>query len=444
MLTYFSVANWRSFKDKCRVTLEAPEDRQHEGRGPKTRKVGQAGTKVLPAAAIFGGNATGKTSFVLALLFARDLVTQGCIQEAPVDVDPFLLDKKTEKKPSSFVFGLAIGEDTYEYSFKVTHMKVQEEKLVKTSSKPKVVLFDRKGTDISFDWSVPEKEPLKSVVKSTALNQLLLSNTVLHGEDIFRPIYDWFAFSLECIPSDFGYASFDQFMGPAHKQNALQMNQAIAELDLGIDGLESEEIPLDVFPGSQELGKQLLAELSDGESTRLQLPSERIFAVATRKGKKIVVEDLVARHRDMGGRKTVLQLWQESDGAKRLIELLPIFLWGTGPGTSRTFVIDDLGRDLDTPKARKLLALFLSNCSKDSRSQLLFTTRDVMLMDHSLLGTNEMWVMERSGSGESGLLSVQDHEAQAHGATKDGPPRNRMGVPDSLLDMVFGKEADSQ
>ncbi len=54
--------------------------------------------------------------------------------------------------------------------------------------------------------------------------------------------------------------------------------------------------------------------------------------------------------------------------------------------------------------------LYLSKCSHNSRSQLLFTTHNVLLMDQDLLRRDEMWIAERNAEGVSSLLSFSEYK----------------------------------
>ena len=59
---------------------------------------------------------------------------------------------------------------------------------------------------------------------------------------------------------------------------------------------------------------------------------------------------------------------------------------------------------------RQLLEEYLSNCSTKTRTQLLLTTHNVMLMDQQLLRRDEMWVAERDGAGVSSLFSFSEYK----------------------------------
>jgi AAA15 family ATPase/GTPase len=148
---------------------------------------------------------------------------------------------------------------------------------------------------------------------------------------------------------------------------------------------------------------------------------------------------MVAYHAKHGGGMAMLETWQESDGVRRAIDLLLTFLWMASIGSTYVLVIDELDRSLHTLLTRKLLDSYLSSCSKDTRTQLLFTTHDVMLMDQGLLRRDEMWVTERDGYGASTLTSLLEYEdIRIDTDVRKAYLHGRLGgVPNVLLDSVF-------
>ncbi len=90
------------------------------------------------------------------------------------------------------------------------------------------------------------------------------------------------------------------------------------------------------------------------------------------------------------------------------MELLPVLLDIAAPDSTRVFVIDEIDRSLHTLLTRKLLETCLASCTAHSRSQLLFTTHDVLLMDQNLLRRDELWVAERDEAGASTLFSFSE------------------------------------
>lgn len=101
---------------------------------------------------------------------------------------------------------------------------------------------------------------------------------------------------------------------------------------------------------------------------------------------------------------------QESDGSQRVIDLLPAFLELSATQSEKVYVIDEVDRSLHTLLIRCLLEGYLAKCSQNSRSQLLFTTHNVLLMDQDLLRRDEMWIAERNAEGVSSLLSFSEYK----------------------------------
>lgn len=74
MIISFSIENWMSFRDSVTFSMIASRERRHGDRLPR---LGKYNTRVLPVAAIDGGNASGKTNFFKALNFAKMPVVKG-------------------------------------------------------------------------------------------------------------------------------------------------------------------------------------------------------------------------------------------------------------------------------------------------------------------------------------------------------------------------------
>ena len=189
MIISFSVENWMSFRDQATFSMIASRERQH---GERVPKLGKYQTRVLPVAAIYGGNASGKTNFFEALYFAKTLVVKGTGIDSLIPIEPFRLDDEGTNRPSRFAFELLIDETIYDFSFTVTRRAVIEERLVIITSNSEKVLYDRRDGKPNFGASLAKDMFLKFAFKGTRDNQLFLTNSVSQKVDKFRPVYDWF------------------------------------------------------------------------------------------------------------------------------------------------------------------------------------------------------------------------------------------------------------
>jgi len=132
--------------------------------------------------------------------------------------------------------------------------------------------------------------------------------------------------------------------------------------------------------------------------------------IVTRKNGELLAKKLITYHPNLDGTESKFEMSQESDGSQRVIDLLPAFLMLSAAKSTKVIVIDEVDRSLHTVLTRRLLEMYLSSCSPESRAQLLFTTHDVLLMDQDLLRRDEMWVAERNADGVSNLFSFSEYK----------------------------------
>ena len=406
MIIRFSVENWMSFRDRATFWMIASRERQH---GERVPRLGKYQTRVLPVAAIYGGNASGKTNFFEALHFAKTLVVKGTGIDSLIPIEPFRLDGKGTNRPSRFAFELLIDETIYDFSFAVTRKTVLEEKLVVITSTSEKVLYDRRAGKLNLGSSLAKDMFLQFAFKGTRDNQLFLTNSVSQKVDNFRPVYDWFKDTLVLVAPDSRFESFELFLDERHPLYAT-MNEMLQRLDTGIVHLGSEEIPFESIPLPGPLKTELQEEVEEGMTVRLMEESINARFVITRKDGELIAKKMVSFHPKSDGTEAKFEIRQESDGSQRVIDLLPAFLDLSAQTAPKVYVIDEIDRSLHPLLIRQLLETYLANCSTETRKQLLLTTHNVMLMDQQLLRRDEMWVTERDKSGASSLFSFSEYK----------------------------------
>ena len=400
MIISFSLENWMSFRDPVTFSMVATRERQHAGRVPGLKKYS---AKVLPIAAIYGGNASGKTNFFKALSFAQQLVVMGTRPGGLIPVQPFLLDDRCAGQPSRFCFGLLVDKTLYEFSFAATCKMVLEEKLVRIGSASEKVLYHRRDGKPNFHRSLAGKEFLRFAFRGTRDNQLFLTNSVSQNIDEFRPVHDWFEHQLRMVAPDDRFGAF----GPLLDERFLlqsTMNELLPQFDTGIERLSDQEVSFEDLPLPGELKRRIREDVREGTLLQLDGPNNEQLVI-TRKGGEIRARKLVTWHPKTDGTEVRFEMNQESDGSRRVINLLPAFLELSEQDSTSVYVIDELDRSLHTMLTRDLLDAYLNSCSTESRAQLLLTIHDVQLMDQQLLRRDEMWLTKRGADEASSLYS---------------------------------------
>jgi AAA15 family ATPase/GTPase len=363
MLIRFELENWQSFRSRTEFSFVASRERQHSDRLPRLPKLD---LRVLPVAAVYGANASGKSNLFRALGFARALIVDGTQTDARIRVEPFRLGRGTQDRPTRFRFEILADGIVYEFGFAVDATSVREEWLLEITSGSERPLYRRRGEAIEFGPSLSGDAFLEFAHRGTRDNQLFLTNAVSQKVDRFKPVYDWFRNGLVLVSPESTFGRMDLFVEEGSSRSQL-MDEMLERLDTGIVHLEGEELDLD--------------------------------------GMRVV-----AQHRHEDGSLARFEIASESAGTRRILDLLPAFLDLAGGDGSRVYVIDELDRSLHTLLTRRLLEMFLAASGPDTRGQLLFSTHDLLLMDQSLMRRDEMWVTERNGRGESTLIAFSDYK----------------------------------
>ena len=441
MIVSFSIENWMSFCDPVSFSMVASREKQHGDRVPKVEKYQ---TRILPIAAIYGANASGKTNFFKALNFIKNLVVRGTEPDSLILVEPYRLDSRCLEKPSRFKLELLINEIIYEFSFAATGKSVIEEKLVQITSTSEKTLYDRQGGNPNFHSSLDKDQFLHFAFKGTRDNQLFLTNSVSQKVNDFKPVHDWFKNTLHMVAPDSIFGRFGYFLDKEHPLHD-KMNELLPQLDTGISHLSGEEVPFDSIPFKESFKNKLREDIKEGKLLGIfSRPTNERF-ILTRSAGKLTAKKLVAFHPKADGTEAKFEIHQESDGSQRVIELLPAFFAEHAAGSKTVHVIDEVDRSLHTLLTRKLLETYLANCGPESRAQLLITTHDVLLMDQELLRRDEMWVTERNSKGSSDIFSFNDYKDIRYDKDiRKSYLQGRLGgVPRILLDNILINREDN-
>ena len=354
MIISFTIENWMSFRDPVTFSMVASKERQHGDRVPKVPKYQ---TRILPIATIYGGNASGKSNFFKALSFVKRLVVKGTDPDNYIPVEPFRLDKASFEKPSRFKLEFLIEEIIYEFSFTVTRKMVIEEKLVQITSNSEKALYFRHAEKPNFHPSLDKDQFLHFVFQGTRDNQLFLTNSVSQKVDTFRSVHDWFKHTLVLVAPDSRFGPIDYLLDKDHPLH-YNMNEILPQLDTGISHLGEEEIPFENLPLIEMTKSQIKEELKEGETVCPSPLLTKDRYMITRKSGELVAKKLVTFHPGSDGTEVKFDIYQESDGTKRVIDLLPAFIGVSVTSTKLVFVIDEVDRSLphsfDTTTHRRI------------------------------------------------------------------------------------------
>ncbi len=182
----------------------------------------------------------------------------------------------------------------------------------------------------------------------------------------------------------------------------------------GVDRLEiiKSEIPreeLADFVGEQ----RALRFVKDAESgTRRFIKAPRVagdawIEVAGSSGFRLV--RFQSTHKTQNGNTVNLDLDSESDGTRRLLDLLPALHQMHRQGG--VYFIDEIDRSMHPILVRRLLEFFLASCGENP-GQMILTTHESSLLDLDLLRRDEIWFAEKDHEQATRLYSLADFKVR--------------------------------
>lgn len=381
MLIQFSFKNYKSFREEVTLDLSATKITEFS-----ERVVTAGGEKILPVAAIYGANASGKSNIYSALAYMSEYVADSFKyggEEKKFErykPTPFLFDSTSADADSTFEVYFTIPEDknerTYNYGFCVDKEGVTEEWF---NSKAKSArkfsrVFYRNRNEEELDLSgLPKnsRENIKIALEKQVLVASLGAKLKISKCKIIR---DWFLMNEF---ADFGDPFTNIFMShrlPGGFVNDKRIQKKVIEFfssfDEQIKDFKVEKVP------------------SEGEAQEDQYTIKALH-------KKIDSDEMAE-----------IPLGAESAGTLKMFALYPELQEVLEHGS--VFFIDELNARLHPLLVRNFLLTFLNPEINVNHAQLVFTTHDTWQLSNQLLRRDEIWFVEKDGRGVSTLYSLAD------------------------------------
>ena len=445
MLIRFCVENFLSFKDEVEFSMVAGKSDEHSDHIHEVR-----GIRILKTGVIFGANASGKSNLIKAMAFAQNFITSGSLKTDNLELTPFLLDSESAAKPSEFLFEFQCGiGQCFQYYFSVDAQQVHEEFLYEIHPASERLIYKRKTsadgkTDIEFG-AIPglgtnEDGSTDFLPTSGDPRQLFLTQYKRLKAKLEDPripflahIYDWFDHTLVPVFSDSIPAQGIGLGMMRDDDLERRLTELIEVFDLGIDGFALHPIDFNAEDNlTEEFAKHIqqvvgkIPKDSNQSAIFARYGNEQYLAVDAA-GDYSAYKLVTLHHRPNGERAISFDLRAESDGTRRLLELLPALFRLHSGQSDHVFVIDELDRSLHTQLTYNVLDQFLTSSVK-SRSQLIVTTHDTSLLDFDLLRRDEIWFTERDRRNSSALFSLEEFKLPENMNIQKGYLGGRFGA----------------
>ncbi|MBI4816120.1 MAG: ATP-binding protein [Deltaproteobacteria bacterium] len=429
MLIELRFENHRSARDEQVLTLEAGRvGTVNDGRVREADNL-----RLLPVAAIYGANASGKSNVLSAIGFMRDAVLDSHSSWPPLGGVPreaFAWAGKANE-PSTFEVTVLIGGIRYQYGFSVDQERVLEEWLFAWPRGRKQTWFERARAEFAFGEHLRGEN--RVLEKVTRPNALFLSTAARHQHEQLTPVFDWFNKLLTVRVV--GYKERYSDAMPASVAAAVFAAAAAAAAARGPSGMIRVS---DLVPTRQSTEfSEALPRIDPPESTNLRdlLRAADVgiadFRVSNPRGNKSGADQrrIELRH-DVGEDDAWLPLEQESAGTRALFRLGPAVIRALASGTP--LVVDELESSLHPLIALEVVRLFNDPDANPHDAQLLFTTHDTNLLGTILgaqpLRRDQIWLTEKDPKGGTNLYPLTDFKPRKLENLERGYLQGRYGA----------------
>lgn len=384
MLLQFNFKNFKSFRDDTTLDLTAAKISEYSNH---TISIGNE--KVLPIAAIFGANASGKSNVMEAFRYMATYVASSLNYggDEPrkknksefLSPTPFLLDVSSQDAESSFevyfISSEESGAKSYNYGFSVGNTGITEEWLnykSKTSRGDYKRIFYRSGSE--FDLSgiaAKSQENLRIALEKETLIVSLGAKLKIAKLKLIR---DWF---LDNEFADFGHPVENFFL--------------------------SEQLP-DDFVESKAVQQNVIDYFSAFDSSIIGFEVEALESDDDKKSSKVRID---AIHKMVDSDSTaIIPLKLESAGTLKMFALYPLLQEVLETGG--VLFVDELNARLHPLLIRTFIVTFLNPATNPNHAQLVFTSHDSWQLNSNILRRDEIWFTEKAANGISTLYSLAD------------------------------------
>jgi uncharacterized protein len=414
MLVRLYGSNFRSLKGHFELSMVAADLTRDEDRERGVIKALIAGMpeplRLLRVLAIFGPNASGKSTVLTAGRALRWLVTDSSTRSKPDakirSYEPFLLDD--ESRAASITLGCDVVHRRTLLRYEVTYRakRIDQERLVSFGDDGEIVLIDRQHSGSVRGDLIERSDANRLYVKEMQPNVAVLSKLAQHGPhqgaESAQPFYKSIRAALQY--EDYAHAAVHKAKvdDPSRERFADDtkyrmwiMQHLIRAADVGICDVRTSSEAV-VIP---EEFRKIMKKLGSAKDT-FRFPEKTI--------------DVAFVH--AGTSDQPIDFSDESTGTKKLFNIADD--WWRLANEQVTLLADELGASLHPRLIDRLVRAVNDTRAKRSRSQLIFTTHETGLLESQdglppALRRDQVYFTKKNTKGASELYSLAEFKEEA-------------------------------
>lgn len=385
MLLKFVLSNYRSFKEKAILDLEACSIKEYAN-NVFFSKHGTQPINILKSIALLGANSAGKSNLFKGFDLMRYMVINSARESEftkTYNIEPFMLNTETEYRPSSFECTMMINDIIYRYGFNADNKEIHSEWLYMIVKRREETVFIRNKNEFEIVKRFPTdfKNKLMMISELTRGDALYLSILAQFNIELATQISKWFAkntiYADQNLDDAISYTS-GLLADPGY---SAFLNEIIEKSDLGFTGVEVEGDKSD----SRQFDKPVNGQLTG--KPKIKLKANHIkYDARNKQVEKVSLE--LNKH--------------ESAGAQKLIALLGPMIKVLIEGG--TFWIDDFDAKIHPYIITMVMDLFNSEKYNKNGAQLVAISYNQQILKK--LRRDQIVFINKDAYGASSLSAL--------------------------------------
>lgn len=432
MLLRFAAENIMSFKDAVEFnTFPSSKTHSHEW-----HKIVCGHAIALRMSAIYGANGAGKSNLLKCISLLRAIVGAEKLSDLSITDDLFFrLDDKGKTNPSELAVEFFANGNIYYYHIAFTRKDIVSEELILSRKSKDVTIFSRVNNrvDISAEFLDSMGKTASLEVFIDGINRLLRSDmTALSflGKYYSKELpmvgeaYYWIL-SLQIVLPSMSVRELPHLMD-VDSDFALLVNTIVPELKTGITRLKVKKELIDeedILPDSLLAGVLSEAKHTPGVPVSIPYAKAREISNIVVEHGAVYKKTLLVIHTDSSGNEFEMEIEQESDGTRRLIEYMPLLY--AVLKSDKIFIVDEIERSIHPIMIKTLISKISE--SKDAKGQIIFTTHESCLLDQSIFRPDEIWFAQKDVNQSTQLYPLSDYNIHKTANIENGYLIGRYG-----------------
>ncbi|MDR1038565.1 MAG: ATP-binding protein [Deltaproteobacteria bacterium] len=406
MLLKLTVENFFSFKDKTTYAMVANSGRKFGSRVPQHPAVNKM---ILPAAAVFGGDGSGYENFARTLRFFKQLVTESPSFVNSLNLYTFQNYSDSRELPVKIWADFAAGDSAWRYGFMALKDVIINERLLKMNGSKKTLLFERRKKKLKLHRSMENPDDLKALFRSMKKSLLFLPQAARDGYEKFQDVYRWFSDTLHVTGQE-SYVHQPQISDEG-STDSRTFHDFIELVDKNSYStrLDARTVPPD-SPVHRELegegvmrsGDFMIRPPADGRGFEVYYRHKTFHDAKLLK--------LFPYERSGGWDYSPIPRPFGTEREKHSLVALMSSRDIMASPEPKIYFINFFDSAFDPIPARTIISDYLDSCSRDSRTQLIITSANALLLDKKVFRPDELWIAEPGDFGNTRLLSLGEYK----------------------------------